>query len=622
MKSIYKIGFLVCLGAILSSCSFLDTDPHAVVDKGNYYTSTAKLDNGLTGIYGVMGAYEFYGGQYSVLVSGTDDLCYYNNYNDASSRVERYNYTASTDEIYQVWAKIYEGVKNANEFMRSLEHPDFDKQALDPHGYYYNQARFLRAYYHFLLAQAWGDVPLRVEPVASPNPEHMKLAATPQARVLQWCTEQMEAAIGTDELPGLETRSTKAPSTLIQTTAQAILARVYLFLAGASVEKKAEYGLSDDKALYAQAAKWAKKVIDSGQHELSDNYSQIFINLISDQYDRVSNESMWEVEFKGNRTSPSLWSNGRIGDINGLKSQSSKYNYKEWVCNYSYGYYNGNYKLWELYRATDVVDSQKPAKDDVQTADVRQLWNLPPYNYQGSNNRKIQAVNKQTGAKEDRYITILASMARSPYFTSTSASLPADELEGYDKTINNAFDASTHSYPLDVTIAAGVRNTGKFRREVAYEGQMSGKNLFTAINFPVLRYADVLLMYAEASNEAEGSPNDLAQECVRRVRRRAGLETNAGQTGGYAEFQTLVRNERGRELAFEGLRRYDLIRWGVFVEAMHQAAAFPPASKYQNGVVNAYAASSYNNVQHKHIYLPIPTKELSANSLLKQNPLW
>lgn len=159
-----------------------------------------------------------------------------------------------------------------------------------------------------------------------------------------------------------------------------------------------------------------------------------------------------------------------------------------------------------------------------------------------------------------------------------------------------------------------VRNAGKWRRETVYEKQMSAKSLYTTINFPILRYADVLLMYAEAINEYAGAPDDQAKDAIREIRKRAGVKTDESLLGDYRSFRDLVRNERGRELAFEGLRKWDLIRWGTFVEKMHNAGTNQPTeNKYRNVSYTNYASANYANVTARHIYLPIPTKELAVN---------
>lgn len=607
IKSILKLGTLALLTAALPACSFLDTDPQIIPDDG-YYNSEQKLIYGLAGVYGVLNSEAIYGNYYSLQIANADDLCYFNNYNNSESRPDRYNHSAGTAAIYDTWSKLYEGIKNANRYIEAVEKTEIDPEKLSVDiGLYIAEARFLRAYYHFLLAQAWGDVPLRVKATTSPNPNDVQMAATPQEQVLKWCADEIEATI-----PDLYEPIDNTPSRVSQTVAQGILARVYLFMAGESV--KQIDGL-DKKEMYRRAAYWANEVIASHKHDLNESYEEIFINMIRDQYDTQFHESMWEAEFLGDRTSATDWTNGRIGDLIGLRSQSRTTNYSEWACNYSYGYYNGSYTLWQLYWENDRTADETASATVI---DKRLTWNLPGYNYRGMNNQKISYKNK-AGETVTRYLQQTQSMFKTPWVYNNNFAMP--DIEGLDQTIENAFDPADLVY--DPTVMCAVRNAGKWRRETVYEKQMSAKSLYTTINFPILRYADVLLMYAEAINEYAGAPDDQAKEAIREIRKRAGVKTDESLLGDYRSFRDLVRNERGRELAFEGLRKWDLIRWGTFVEKMHNAGTNQPTeNKYRNVSYTNYASANYANVTARHIYLPIPTKELAVNHALRQNPLW
>lgn len=607
IKSILKLGTLALLTAALPACSFLDTDPQIIPDDG-YYNSEQKLIYGLAGVYGVLNSEALYGNYYSLQIANADDLCYFNNYNNSESRPDRYNHSAGTAAIYDTWSKLYEGIKNANRYIEAVEKTEIDPEKLSVDiGLYIAEARFLRAYYHFLLAQAWGDVPLRVKATTSPNPNDVQMAATPQEQVLKWCADEIEATI-----PDLYEPIDNTPSRVSQTVAQGILARVYLFMAGESV--KQIDGL-DKKEMYRRAAYWANEVIASHKHDLNESYEEIFINMIRDQYDTQFHESMWEAEFLGDRTSATDWTNGRIGDLIGLRSQSRTTNYSEWACNYSYGYYNGSYTLWQLYWENDRTADETASATVI---DKRLTWNLPGYNYRGMNNQKISYKNK-AGETVTRYLQQTQSMFKTPWVYNNNFAMP--DIEGLDQTIENAFDPADLVY--DPTVMCAVRNAGKWRRETVYEKQMSAKSLYTTINFPILRYADVLLMYAEAINEYAGAPDDQAKEAIREIRKRTGVKTDESLLGDYRSFRDLVRNERGRELAFEGLRKWDLIRWGTFVEKMHNAGTNQPTeNKYRNVSYTNYASANYANVTARHIYLPIPTKELAVNHALRQNPLW
>lgn len=167
------------------------------------------------------------------------------------------------------------------------------------------------------------------------------------------------------------------------------------------------------------------------------------------------------------------------------------------------------------------------------------------------------------------------------------------------------------------------RTCGKFRRE--WEPAYSYQKNWTPENFPILRYSDVLLMIAEAENEANQNPTALAYECLNLVRERANQAAVEGLT--YAQFQQEVRDERGRELCFEALRKYDLVRWGIYVDRIRtdlgnaiEDARWPNGTnkEHNDGGVAAFVERTTD----KHQFLPIPEKELGVNMLLQQNSYW
>ena len=594
IKSILKLGTLALLTAALPACSFLDTDPQIIPDDG-YYNSEQKLIYGLAGVYGVLNSEALYGNYYSLQIANADDLCYFNNYNNSESRPDRYNHSAGTAAIYDTWSKLYEGIKNANRYIEAVEKTEIDPGKLSVDiGLYIAEARFLRAYYHFLLAQAWGDVPLRVKATTSPNPNDVQMAATPQEQVLKWCADEIEATI-----PDLYEPIDNTPSRVSQTVAQGILARVYLFMAGESV--KQIDGL-DKKEMYRRAAYWANEVIASHKHDLNESYEEIFINMIRDQYDTQFHESMWEAEFLGDRTSATDWTNGRIGDLIGLRSQSRTTNYSEWACNYSYGYYNGSYTLWQLYWENDRTADETASATVI---DKRLTWNLPGYNYRGMNNQKISYKNK-AGETVTRYLQQTQSMFKTPWVYNNNFAMP--DIEGLDQTIEDAFDPADLVY--DPTVMCAVRNAGKWRRETVYEKQMSAKSLYTTINFPILRYADVLLMFAEAQNEVDATPSDAVYDAVNRVRGRVGMPTYAYGSKSQSEMREIIRHERRVEFAGEGLYYNDIRRWMT-------------AELVMNAVIQDYAGTDIAVRAFdpdRDYWWPVPADQILLNKKLEQNP--
>ena len=123
-------------------------------------------------------------------------------------------------------------------------------------------------------------------------------------------------------------------------------------------------------------------------------------------------------------------------------------------------------------------------------------------------------------------------------------------------------------------------------------------------NFMVIRYADVLLMYAEALNELNG-PTTEAYNAINQIRARArggvAVTTGPPDLKGLTkeQFRDAILQERSWELCFEGHRRWDLLRTGKYIETLTKAGV---------------------PVAEKNLLYPIPQNEIDVNPALTQNP--
>ncbi|RAV28935.1 RagB/SusD family nutrient uptake outer membrane protein [Sinomicrobium soli] len=172
---------------------------------------------------------------------------------------------------------------------------------------------------------------------------------------------------------------------------------------------------------------------------------------------------------------------------------------------------------------------------------------------------------------------------------------------------------------------------GKFRRYLI--GSISPDKNYDIMNWPVIRYADVLLMLAESVNETVMNGGTLppgvtinnAYEAINQVRRNARAlnpdapDAEVDLSGGPGEqFRQQIRNERKWELAFENLRKPDLVRWGILVETVKETGTKMVAQGFdkETDYLPAY------NIQDKHVLLPIPfSAEISQNpAILETDP--
>jgi hypothetical protein len=133
-------------------------------------------------------------------------------------------------------------------------------------------------------------------------------------------------------------------------------------------------------------------------------------------------------------------------------------------------------------------------------------------------------------------------------------------------------------------------------------------------------------MYAESDNAINNGPSALAIEYYNRVRRRA-YGSNPMQTHskdieiGMAkdDFLKLVQDERFKEFAFEGLRKHDLIRWGIYVSTMNSLAKDIRATAPSEF---KYAAITAENTTARSVVFPIPNSEIAVNPYIIQNTGW
>ncbi len=138
-----------------------------------------------------------------------------------------------------------------------------------------------------------------------------------------------------------------------------------------------------------------------------------------------------------------------------------------------------------------------------------------------------------------------------------------------------------------------------------YDPAVVGNQSQSSKNLPIVRYAEVLLIYAEAVNELQG-PVPAAYDAVDQVRKRANISPLATLAPGLSQqvFRDSVFLERRRELVYEYQRWFDLVRRGpdYYVTTLKNAGKTLAAKR--------------------HIHFPIPQRELNLNPKLKQNPDW
>lgn len=412
---------------------------------------------------------------------------------DFDSYTSRATGSSNLGSVSGRYSSSYTAISRANSILERI-----DAIAMDGtlKARYIGEAKFLRAFFYFQIVKVFGDVPLVLKEIKSPE-EGYAYGREPAAKVYAQIEKDFAeaAAVLPNSYSGADVgRATKW-------AANGLLARVLMF------EKK-----------YADAAILLQPIIASGQYNLLPVYSDIFKSANGN-----NQEILFSVQYTPNSVA------------------------------------------------------------------------------QGEGNPVMGSFNPPTGAA-----------AAVIGFTGTNADQPTQDLFNAYQAGDTRRDASIAFATVGGLPAAYVQ---KYITPTITQPAENGTD------WPVLRYADVLLMYAECQNEAGNSASALVE--VNKVRQRAfgnalqNLQTtNPAIVATYvADDQAAIRNriltERRLELCFEGLRFFDLVRTDRLVSVMN--AYFTNYNVIQNGVI--LKINSNNRL------FPIPQIQIDHNpSIMPQNP--
>ncbi|UUF12963.1 MULTISPECIES: RagB/SusD family nutrient uptake outer membrane protein [Flavobacterium] len=181
----------------------------------------------------------------------------------------------------------------------------------------------------------------------------------------------------------------------------------------------------------------------------------------------------------------------------------------------------------------------------------------------------------------------------------------------------------TNEHPDEFAQGSSSTPTGYFTRK--YYDVQHGTDLKSGINLMLFRYADVLLMYAEAKNELSQMTSTVWDQTIKPIRSRAGFTDaaalNYNAALGQAGLKEVIRNERRTEFGMEGLRIFDIRRWKIAENVLN---GYAHGAKFGvSSVDNGYLRVNLRTFDPaKHYLWPIPRDERLINTNLSQNPNW
>lgn len=553
----------------MSSCYDLDRYPEGELSSGTFFQTEDHAKQAMMGVYNIMTNDHVFGRQFGFdclggVASGYDAPSYPN--------IGRGTYTTSESAVSSKYSNLYEGISRANIVLQNIENCKMDATLT---AQYKGEARFMRALYYFELLNYFGGVAIYDETtVVASDFMNMTKARSSADEVRKFIIDDLDAAISS--LPASWSSDNNGRAT--SGAAQALKGKVLLY-----------------NKQYSEAASCFEKVVSSNVYELYPDYAGLF-----EPGGDASSEMIFAVQ-----------NIGGVGQDFGMPTT------------FYLGSRSSFGSCWNnVMAATDFVDSYE--WKDGRPFDWDEI--IPGFNESDDVKKEtfyatLTSDRKSVETYPAAYQTLLDMYDQRDPRMMASIILPYTWYEGW---VSNA--RKDCEYVVTATSGQTNETNGFIRVNGNYEMYLWRKFVAkydmdgginnradTPINFPIIRYADVLLMLAECYNELDRQ--DDAVSLINEVRARVGMPgLNSGpaylQANSKDEVFERIRHERAVELAAEGHSFNDMKRWKL-LETL-------------DGPVKGFTGRSYyNRVVRSRDYLwPIPQDEMDRNPNMEQNPEW
>lgn len=578
-----------------SSCSdFLDREPITKPEAGNFLTGAIQVENYINGLYMTLPSFSKFGLGVRSEEKNSDNIIA-EKY-DARLHGQNNQFSGASD-----WQTGYQNLRKVNYFFHNYKVPEAqeNEDVLSLKG----EAYFLRAYWHFDLLKKFGSIPV-MDAFWDEN-----------------------ATIAGLQIPA-KTRNEVARFILSDLVEAKNLLHSRGKYSGIRINKEAAMVLAMNVALYEGT--W-EKYHSSDDFASSTNESNYFLGEVINWGNELFGCGI-DLYKAGQNPGDAFAALFNSKDLSGMGEVLlwRKYSSDEGV----FHDVNGNLKA-------GVVDSEGAA--GITQSLVDNYLNADG-TFIDPTNEKFKDFKETFEGRDPRLIqTVMNEGAK---FASTTTATPM-HLEEYTDEKKNTIS------PPKLAGDGNTRSLTGYHIRLGIDTTFVSGNGETAL--PIIRYAEGLLAYAEAAAELEMWSDDIANKTLKALRERAGVKYLApAKDANFTDFGYVltpvlqeIRRERRSELALQGFRLDDLMRWkadklivgkrgkGAYVgdESILFKSYSPDNQKRirerltldDNKWADPMAGtlpSGYQFHADRDYLLPIPPSELELNKKLKQNPKW
>lgn len=563
MKSVIKYIVLSAVAFGLTACNDVFDDLAVNPQQpsmGQYFTTPAAVNEAIMTCYGYIQTQRSFGASASkTMIIRSDEASSNSDYGKPGMYGSSLNSSYYT--IMQPFGLLYSTASQATYVIENIDGVEFYDQELKKA--YLGEAYFWRAFAHFYLLTNYRNVAL-IRHAPQGMEDYVRELSAPDE---VWDAIAEDLRLAKENLPHKGYWKGDQTGRVTAASAAALRGKAYLFRSGI----EPNYGTST-QTYYDEAAAEFNEIINGTY----GNYSLVEYGHNFDVAHENNDESILELQFLGDVENagfnPGTATSGLAFDTRGIMLPGTGVGYEGVVHDWLYDAFANS------------ID--KDGYTDIRMFSTLFFNDLDP-------KIKLRPGQRLTGPGGYHFEDMYPAGDFSTVANTRTHAYKAAFLKGMDL-----------SMPMRNNNPQSITGVGGGVKEYIYNQPRAH-----GVNWRYIRYADVLLMYAEAVVSGGKQGTMSAVDAFNRVRERANMPSVGGLT------LDVIKNERALEFALEGHRFYDLLRWGDLAERFHELERTDPNFK------QFISDTDYEGfTANKHEWLPIPISEIESNPKAKQNP--
>ncbi|SHM75720.1 RagB/SusD family nutrient uptake outer membrane protein [Flavobacterium chilense] len=611
---------ITCLLLPLNSCDKeLDTTPYSYFTTANFFSNVNEAYMATLGVYESMSSLDSYGWNISLIFDADTDIEQMTGIGaDDWRTIAHYQGISQTTTFYTAWSKLYEGVDRANVVIERIPQMDLYTNGTQPQKDQLNrmlgEAKFLRGFYYSELVRLWGDVPFKTK--SSQSGDNLKVGLVDRYEIYtQIIKDMQEAALVLPEQTPTDERINKWG-------AKAMLARVALFAGGYSLAADGTMKRpSNYKDYYKLAQKEINDVMAQNPYKLNPSYSKVFKNQC--QHVLEPTENIFQVAFYN--PAGTLGNASWVGNFNGPATANGVYPSNISRCLVPKPFYN-SFNEADQRRDFSIATysiNNLGNKLPLLTTNQDERWTVGKWSREYQTNATAERVYTHINWVIMRYSDLL--LMRAEVENELNEGPNAIAYDAINQVRKRAFGADIQGSRIAIdlkTKGSGYTNAANVVIQITGGGGTDAAAAVITLasggigTIGMLRSGDGYTSVPTVTITSTDGKGTGATATARLLTKPAPTEMNLPTGLNKDSFLKALQQERAWELSGEGMRRADLIRWGILADKLIETSAAVKAIR------STYFYPSVTNfVAGKHELYPYPQNETDVNkSITRQNP--